>query len=145
MLFDWQTDWLTIEYSDEPRTSILTATFINFCCLINNVKLDDRAVSVMIGFILIILISMIFISVVQTRIVPGLIKEAEMENVEEITSELTSAGVELILDGQAKIKLKPVNYPKYPLLLTPMPAGYSVYTEDFYITLNYSIRHNKLN
>jgi hypothetical protein len=65
-----------------------------------------------------------------------MMKKAEIENEKEMSSELASVSVKLISCEPIKLQLKPANYPKY--ILTPLPAGYSVYTEDFNVTLNYT-------
>ena len=98
----------------------------------------EKGVSVIVGFILILQALVIFISFVQTTLVPDMIKKAEAENTIKIADELTGAGVGLITGEAVRVKLSPPEYPDYLFLLTPEPAAYSVFTDDMVIKLEYN-------
>jgi hypothetical protein len=98
----------------------------------------EKGVSVIVGFVLILQALVIFISFVQTTLVPDMIKKAEAENIVKIADELAGAGVGLITGEPMKIKLSPPEYPDYLFLLTPEPAAYSAFTDEMTIKLEYN-------
>ena len=98
---------------------------------------DEKGLSVLVGFILILQALIIFISFVQTTLVPDMVKKAEAENAIRITDELAGTGAELITGEPVKIKVTTPEYPDYLFLLTPEPEAYSVFTDDMPIRLEY--------
>lgn len=99
-------------------------------------KLDDSAVSVLLGFILVIMISMITLSVIQTTLVPDLCKKAEADHIDVITNEMLKANQITTSPFDLKLDMG-VHYPRYPFLLTPPTASSTIYSEAFPVNISY--------
>jgi len=113
---------------------------------------DEKGVSPLIGFILVLMITMLFISTVQTQIAPGIYKKEEKRNIDDIIDEFVSLSGNIISTNLLTVKLVGVDYPKYPFILTPPQAAYSISSRDFDVKLdcdivlpNGSIIHESMN
>jgi len=102
------------------------------------VKLNERAVSPVIGFILIVQILIIFLAVIQTTVIPDQLKKVEASNVERFKGEFEKFSALVTSGDKAYMLVTTPEYPDYLFLLTPEPAGFSIYSEPFEISLNYT-------
>jgi len=95
---------------------------------------NAKGVSVLLGFILLMLISMIFLSVVQTSLVPSILKDVELKHMNRILQELYEMDSAIVSGEQSSINFDlGVEYPKYLFLLTPQTMACSISAEDFYM------------
>ncbi len=99
--------------------------------------MNSKGVSVLLGFILLMLIGMIFLAVVQTRLVPSILKDVELKHENKVTQELYSLD-SVITEGElSSVSLDlGVEYPKYPFLLTPQSRACSISVERFWINVS---------
>ena len=82
--------------------------------------MNDRGVTVLLGFILLMMISITFLSVVQTYYVPSILKDRELKHNDEILSSLIDLTSALTKERPNVIELNlGVAYPKYLFLMTP--------------------------
>ncbi len=82
--------------------------------------MDRKGVSVLVGFILLVLTLMIFISILQAYMVPGVCKDAEIKHLNRLIDEVQQLKEETLKDELATVTLDlGISYPKYPMLLTP--------------------------
>jgi len=49
---------------------------------------NQKGVSTMVGFILLLLIGMIFLSILQTQVLPGLLSDVEIKHSNELTNDM---------------------------------------------------------
>ncbi len=113
-------------------------TFIEAHKIINVLK-DSKAVSPVIGFILLLQILIIFLAFVQTTVVPDQLKKIEFDNVRSLRSEMVKFSAMLSSGSNAYLLVKTPEYPDYLFLLTPEPAGFSIWTEPFKINVSADI------
>ncbi len=99
---------------------------------------DERALSPVIGFILIIQILIIFLSVVQTTVLPSTFKKVEYENIKEVQKELTKFSSLSLTGEEISFTISTPRYPNYLFLLSPESASYSINTEPVTINLSYT-------
>ncbi len=100
--------------------------------------MKDDALSPVVGFILIIQILIIFLSLVQTVFIPDQLKKIEADNVEKLKGEIEKFSALAASGERAYMLVTLPDYPEYLFLLTPEPAGSSIYAEEFNITLRYT-------
>ncbi|WP_290900677.1 DUF2341 domain-containing protein, partial [Ferroglobus sp.] len=100
--------------------------------------MKDDALSPVVGFILIIQILIIFLSLVQTVFIPDQLKKIEADNVEKLKGEVEKFSALAASGERAYMLVTLPDYPEYLFLLTPEPAGSSIYAEEFNITLRYT-------
>ncbi|WP_198002019.1 Ig-like domain-containing protein [Archaeoglobus veneficus] len=98
---------------------------------------DDRGVTVILGFILVLMTSMVALSVAQTTLVPDLCKKIEAEHMEKLTQQILSLAEVPETTKTVRLDMGVV-YPRYPLLLTPSKAATSLSLEKFYINVSYT-------
>ncbi len=99
--------------------------------------MNDRGVTVLLGFILLMLILMVFLSIVQTKLVPQMLKEAELKHENKITQEIYSFDKDVLSGKLSSVSLDlGIAYPKYPFLLTPQGIACSVSVKRFWINLS---------
>jgi len=99
--------------------------------------MDSDGVTVVVGFILILMISMISLSVAQTTLVPNICKKVEAEHMEKLTQQVLELAE--VPDSSKTVRLDlGVNYPKYLFLMTPSKGTTSLSFEKFYINLSYT-------
>ncbi len=113
-------------------------TFIN-ACKINSVLKDSKAVSPVIGFILLLQILIIFLAFIQTNVVPDQMKKIEADNVRSVKGEIAKFSALVSAGSDAYLVVKTPEYPDYLFLLTPEPAGFSVMTEPFRINVSLNL------
>ena len=100
--------------------------------------MNRRGVSTIVGFILILMIGTIIFSVLQTKLVPELLKDAEMKHMNEITNDMLEFDSSLVLSKLTTIEFDlGVDYPKYPLLLIPQPIASTISCDRFYTDVHY--------
>ena len=101
--------------------------------------MNDRGVTVLLGFILLMMISITFLSVVQTYYVPSILKDRELKHNDEILSSLIDLTSALTKERPNVIELNlGVEYPKYLFLMTPSTGSGSISAENFNISLEYN-------
>jgi len=98
---------------------------------------DSSGVSTVVGFILLLQILIIFLAFVQTTIIPDQLKKIESDNVKSIKNEIEKFSALTLSGERAYMLIKTPSYPDYLFLLTPEPAGFSVYTEPFKINVTF--------
>lgn len=98
--------------------------------------MNEKGVSVLLGFILLMLIGMLFLSVIQTHYVPSVLKDYELKHMDTITSEVFEMD-KAVSSGEISSVVFDlgVDYPKYLFLLTPQTLASSVSAEEFRIVV----------
>lgn len=100
--------------------------------------MNCRGVSVLIGFILVILISMVALSVIQTQYIPYVLKDFERKHLNEITEELYRLSKAILNSETSSIEFSfGVQYPKYPFLLTPPTFATTVFCNSSNLNISY--------
>ncbi len=99
--------------------------------------MNDKGVSVLVGFILLMMISMLFLSVVQTFEVPKVCEKIEANAMKDYISEFSKLASNLVTGSSFELQLTPVSYPNYLFLMTPPPASYSVVARNDNITISF--------
>jgi len=100
--------------------------------------MDKKGVSVLVGFILLMMTLMLFLALLQTQMVPNMCRNAELSNLNKITDELQTLDKDIIDNKLTAVTLDlGVNYPKYPFLLTPPTMASSVTSQSYAIELSY--------
>jgi len=103
---------------------------------------NGKGVSVIVGFILLLLIGMIFLSVVQTQYIPSILKSVEMKHINDLTFKLSEVRDAVVSGKKISITFKlGTNYPKYLFLLTPSSLASSIYCEREDITFNANLSY----
>ncbi|WP_457549944.1 DUF2341 domain-containing protein [Archaeoglobus sp.] len=107
---------------------------------------NDRGVSAILGFVLLLLIGMIFLSVVQTQYVPSVLKSVAMKHTNDLTFELFELRNAVVSGKKLSVTFKlGVTYPKYIFLLTPQSLASSIFCErepvSFNANLSYPIEY----
>ncbi len=108
--------------------------------------MDDEAVSTLVGFILIVLITITFIGLVQSVMLPQWNKAEEMEHSQRLGYEVAKIGEAISLSSttgkSTMVSLNPsLSYPERPFLISPTFASATISSEE----LNVSIKSNKIN
>ena len=100
--------------------------------------MNRKGVSVLVGFILLMLTLMIFLAILQTQMVPSMCKDAELKHLDRLTDELQTLDKEIMDNRLTTVTLDlGISYPKYPLLLSPPTMASSVTSKRFTIELSY--------
>ncbi len=100
---------------------------------------DSKAVTPVIGFILLLQILIIFLAFVQTTIVPDQLKKIEADNVKSVKNEIEKFSAMSLSGENSYMSIKTPNYPDYLFLLTPEPAGFFIRTEPMKINLTMNL------
>ncbi len=97
---------------------------------------DEKGVSPLLGFILMLMILMISISALQTQFVPDVCKDIEADHMKQITSQL----LELKSVSSTKnVKLDMgVDYPEYLFLITPRSTATTMNVKEFNVSVEYT-------
>ena len=103
----------------------------------NLMRLDNRGVSVLVGFILLMMISMLMLSVVQSFEVPKICERYEAEVMKEYVSRFSELSSESVSGKAVEIEIPNVNYPNYLFLLTPPSASYSLSVKNVSVSLSF--------
>ena len=104
--------------------------------------MQSNGVSTLVGFILLLLIGMVFLSVVQTQVIPGILKDVEIKHMDEITDDLLKLSSNLLACKLSTVEFDlGVKYPKYLFLLTPQSLASSIYCEDENISLKANLSY----
>ncbi len=99
---------------------------------------DKRGVSVLVGFVLVLLMLMLFLSLLQTQMIPNVCKNVELKNLNRITEELENLNRDILEDRLTTVTLSlGVIYPKYPLLLSPPDMATEVLSVPFTMNVSY--------
>ncbi len=98
----------------------------------------SSGVSVLVGFILLMMIVMLMIAFMQTQLIPNLCKGAEFAHENKILDEVEQLN-DYIMDNRLTAVTfdLAVNYPKIPLLISPPQMTSSITAVPFNITLSY--------
>ncbi len=102
--------------------------------------MSRKAVSPVVGFILILAIISLTMAIIQSTYVPAWSKEVEWKSFEKLTSQVSKIPEILTSSTSTSLSLQVgVNYPKYPLFYTPPPVtGYVEFVPEN-ITINGTI------
>ncbi len=107
--------------------------------------MNAKGVSVLLGFILLMLIGMIFLSTLQTYYVPSILKDVELKHMNKIVQDLYEMDSAIVSGKQSSVNFDlGVEYPKYLFLLTPQTMACSISADDFYVNvkgldINYNV------
>ena len=98
--------------------------------------MNRKGVSVLIGFILLLMIGVTFLTTLQTYYIPSVLKDAEMKHIEKLTSDLVAISGNIFSGKTTSVKFDlGVSYPKYLFLQTPQPMASSIYCENINISV----------
>lgn len=100
---------------------------------------DSKAVTPVIGFILLLQILIILLAFIQTTIVPDQLKKIEADNVKSVKSEMVKFSALASTGSDAYLLVKTPEYPHYLFLLTPEPAGFSIWTEPMEVNVSMTL------
>lgn len=96
---------------------------------------NEKGVSPLLGFILMLMILMISISALQTQYVPSVCEDIEADHMKQITSQL----IELKSASTKNLKLDMgVDYPEYLFLMTPESTATTLSVRDFDVSVEYT-------
>ncbi len=90
----------------------------------------EKGVSVLVGFILLMMILMLFLSVIQSVGVPKICEKYEAETMNSYLESFSKLSSELVRGESATLMLEGVYYPNYLFLLTPSPSSFSLVTKN---------------
>lgn len=100
--------------------------------------MNRKGVSVLVGFILLMMTLMLFLALLQTQMIPSICKDVELKNLNEITEELEALDRSIIEDKMTAIPFDlGVRYPRYPFLLSPPTMAAQVIAEPIAIDVSY--------
>ncbi len=100
--------------------------------------MNGRGVSVLVGFILLMLTLMIFVSLIQAYVVPSVCKREELRKFNSLMEDVQEIDKSIIDNRLSTITLDlGITYPKYMFLLTPPAMGSSVDARRFDIRVSY--------
>lgn len=97
---------------------------------------NEKGVSPLLGFILMLMILMISISALQTQHVPDVCKEIEADHMEQITSQLMELK-SITSTKNIKIDMG-VDYPEYLFLITPKSTATAMNVKEFNVSVEYT-------
>lgn len=98
---------------------------------------DEKGVSPLLGFILMLMILMISISALQTTFVPSICKEVEADHMREITGQLIE--IKEVPSSTKTLKLDMgVDYPEYIFLITPKSTATTMNVASYNVTIHYN-------
>jgi len=116
-----------------------------FYLLYQHFIVQSNGVSTLVGFILLLLIGMVFLSVVQTQVIPGILKDVEIKHMDEITDDLLKLSSNLLACKLSTVEFDlGVKYPKYLFLLTPQSIPSTISCNRFPFKLNYTDVNGKI-
>ncbi|GEM_PF-2623460 len=102
--------------------------------------MDRKGVSVLVGFILLVLTLMIFLSILQAYMVPGMCKDAEVKHLNRLIDEVQQLKENLLENKLATVTLDlGMSYPKYPMLLTPPTMSSLVKVERMPVRMSFEL------
>lgn len=98
---------------------------------------NQKGVSPLLGFILMLMILMISISALQTTFVPSICKEVEADHMREITGQLIE--IRNIPSSTKTLKLDMgIDYPEYIFLITPKSTATTMNVASYNVTIHYN-------
>ncbi|HIP26019.1 MAG TPA: hypothetical protein EYG81_06195 [Archaeoglobus profundus] len=101
---------------------------------------NNKGVSVLIGFILILLALTMFLGFLQVHLVPALCKDVELKHENSLLYSLYTINENLIEGKSSLIVFNlEVHYPKYPFLLFPPSMGCTLAVDKFIINITYDV------
>ncbi len=101
-------------------------------------SMNKKGVSVLVGFILLMMTLMIFLAILQTQMVPSMCKDAEFKHLNKIIDELQTLSKDIIDNRLTTVTLDlGISYPRYPLLISPPTMASSVTSKRYAIELSY--------
>ncbi len=95
-------------------------------------------VSPVVGAVLVFVIAMIFLSVMQTQLVPGLCRSQEANNVKTVEKAMSEFTLQLSSGQSAALTLDTVHYRKYPFLVFPPSPPLVVKVQNYNVTVDYN-------
>ncbi|ADB57107.1 PKD domain-containing protein [Archaeoglobus profundus] len=103
--------------------------------------MDSKGVTPLIGFILLLLIGMVFLSLVQTKLVPSILKDVEMKHMNKVIEEIYEFDRDVIKGEEGIVSFDlGVEYPNYLFLMTPTTGASSISIEQMTINVSGEIR-----
>jgi hypothetical protein len=92
----------------------------------------------MVGFMLLLLIGMIFLSILQTQVLPGLLSDEEIKHSNELTNDMLEFSGRILCTKVSAINFDlGVRYPKYPLLMSPPDMASTLLCDRFQFNLDF--------
>ncbi len=101
-------------------------------------KLSSSGVSPVVGAVLMFVIAMIFLSIMQTQLVPSLCRSQEANNAKAVEKALSEFTLQLSSGKSATLALDTVHYRKYPFLLFPPSPPLIVKVQKYNVTVDYN-------
>jgi len=100
--------------------------------------IDKKGLSVLVGFVLLLSILIISLSLIQVNLVPALCKEVELKHENSILYSVYALTDKLMEDSLATITFNlGVHYPSYPFLVSPPTSGCTLVVDKFKINVTY--------
>ncbi len=97
---------------------------------------NEKGVSPLLGFILMLMILMISISALQTQYVPDVCKNMEADHIKQLTGQLTELKS---ISSTKNVKMDMgVDYPEYLFLITPKSTATSLRVKEFNVSVSYT-------
>ncbi len=99
--------------------------------------MGERGVSVLVGFILLMMILMLLLSVIQSVGVPKICEKYEAKAMNSYLEAFSKLSSELAGGESATLTLESVYYPNYLFLLTPSPSSFNLVTKNETISISF--------
>ncbi len=106
--------------------------------MITSRRNDERAVSPLVGAVLLFAIAVLMLGLFQANLVPSICKSQEAANAASVTKTLENLVSELNEGKQASVTLDTVHYRKYPFLVFPPSPPMIIRIEPYYVNFSYS-------
>ncbi len=100
--------------------------------------MDKKGVSVLVGFILLMLTLMIFLSILQAYMIPSMCKDVETKKLNKLVEEIQKLDSDIVDNKLTTVTLDlGIRYPKYPMLMSPPPMASTVKVDSFAMRISY--------
>ena len=99
---------------------------------------SSSGVSPVVGAVLMFVLAMMFISLMQTQLVPNLCKSQEANNARAVEKALSEFTLQLSSGKSATLTLDTVHYRKYPFLLFPPSPPLVLRIQDYNVSVEYN-------
>ncbi len=100
--------------------------------------MNEKGITVLLGFMLLLMILVLFLSIIQVYYIPSILKKAEFDHNEKILSELFDFDSDIVNNKLSPVEFDlGISYPKYLFLVTPQSGSSSISFETFNISIGY--------
>ena len=97
----------------------------------------DRGVTVLVGFILMMMIMIIFVTILQTQYVPSIVRDAEIGHMNRVTREIIDLDDRIVRGESGTVPLDMgVEYPRHLFLMTPQTGACSISAYDSFVNVS---------